>query len=132
MYVPAIKLLTVVFTLLGLVISPPAGLVVVFVHLYETIVLPADAFDKEPSRVAELVGNVMVCPSPALTVGGSVDVPAAFTITVTLSVAVLPLLSFTVNWYTYVPATRAVSLACNPFDTNVSKPVDGPDTFVHL
>ena len=55
---------------------------------------------------------------------------AAFTVTVTSSVAVAPLLSVTVNLNTYVPCTRLVNVVVAAFAVPIVNVV-GPLTLVH-
>ena len=76
------------------------------VHAYDAIVPSASV--PVPFNVVLFTGNVNVILLPALAVGGMLA--AAFTVTVTSSVAVAPLLSVTVNLNTYTPCTKLVNV----------------------
>src|SRR5881394_785766 len=76
------------------------------VQAYVTIT-PSGSEEVLPCNCVLFTGNVIVMSFSVRAVGGMFPTgTAAFTVTVTLSVAVAPRLSVTVNLNTYVPCTR--------------------------
>src|SRR5258708_3597554 len=91
-YVPCTRPETTVLRLEGELIIAVLG-PLTWVQPPDTIVQPLPAV-AVPDKVSELVGSVIVWALPALTVGATA---AAFTVTVTVELAVDPLLSLAVN-----------------------------------
>jgi len=92
LYMPSSSPFTFVVDADGFTIDPAAG-PDDFAQVYEVIV-PEGAVEAVPSNVIELSGSVIVLSAPALATGGN---GAAFTVTDTVAMEVLPLLSVTVN-----------------------------------
>jgi hypothetical protein len=81
--------------------------------------------------VVELVGSVITCPLPALTVGGVVAT-AAFTTTDTFALAVRLLLSVAVSVNTYVPATVNPDIAVLTVEGEAIDAAAGPEASFQL
>ena len=92
LYTPFSSPFTFVVDADGFTIDPAAG-PDDFVQVYEVIV-PEGAVEAVPSNVMELSGSVIVLSDPGLASGGK---GAAFRVTDTVAMEVLPLLSVTFN-----------------------------------
>jgi hypothetical protein len=97
------------------------------VHTVLTIVAPPLPV-AVPVSVTELTGSWIVCPLPALTVGG---ILAAVTVMVTVAVELSPWLSVAFSWNTYVPAVVSPDTLVVKLGAAAIEAVTGPLTSVH-
>jgi len=119
-YTPAINPLTFVFRFEAETIAPVFGPLICD-QLVETIVAPLLPV-AAPLNVTVLAGNVIVCATPAFTVGATL---AAFTVIVTVAVLDNPSLSVADNWNVYTPCINPVTLVLR-FEADTIAAVFGP------